>query len=101
MKLLGCIKLVLLTTGSHKILTDYSGIKREAYLLKKPYILLIELSWFTEISKVEWKILTQSNPNLIAFLINNFEPNGEHPEIFCNGRVDLKIIEDLEERFGK
>ena len=45
--------------------------------------------------------LTQSNMNHIAFLINNFEPNGVHPEIFCNGRADLKIIEDLEERFGK
>jgi len=27
--------------------------------------------------------------------------DGKHPEIFGNGKAYLKIIDDLEERFGK
>lgn len=100
-KPLGYIEFVRLAAGSHKILTDSGGVRREAYILKKPCIVLIELSWFPEISRAGWKVLANPNPKSIAFLINNFEPKGEHPEIFGNGRAYIKIICDLEERFGK
>jgi UDP-N-acetylglucosamine 2-epimerase len=100
-KPLGYIEFIRLAAGSHKILTDSGGVRREAYLLKKPCIVLIELSWFPEISQAGWKVLTHPDPNQIAFLINNFEPKGEHPEIFGDGEAHIKIIDDLETRFGK
>jgi len=100
-KPLGYVEFIQLAAGSHKILTDSGGVRREAYILKKPCIVLIELSWFPEISQAGWKVLTQPDQSRIAFLINNFEPNGGHPEIFGNGKAYLKIIDDLEERFGK
>ncbi len=100
-KPLGYVEFIRLAAGSHKIITDSGGVRREAYILKKPCIVLIELSWFPEISKAGWKVLTHPNPNRIAYLINNFEATGRHPEIFGNGRAYLKIIDDLEKRFGK
>ncbi len=100
-KPLGYVEFIRLAAGSHKILTDSGGVRREAYLLKKPCIVLIELSWFPEISQAGWKVLTSPHSERIAYLINNFEPNGEHPEIFGNGKAHHKIIDDLEERFGR
>jgi len=92
---------IRLAAGSEKILTDSGGVRREAYLLRKPCIVLIELSWFPEISQAGWNVLTEPNSKHIAQLINNFEPKKNHPEIFGDGKAYIKIINDLEERFGK
>ncbi len=100
LKPLGYVEFIRLAAGAEKILTDSGGVRREAYLLKKPCIVLIELSWFPEISQAGWKVLTTPNANRIAHLINNFEPESKHPEIFGNCKAYLKIIDDLEKRFG-
>jgi UDP-N-acetylglucosamine 2-epimerase len=68
--------------------------------MKKPCIVLIELSWFPEISEAGWKVLTGPNPERIASLINEFEPTGEHRDIFGDGKAYIKIVDDLEKRFG-
>jgi len=98
---LGYVDFIRLAAGSEKILTDSGGVRREAYLLKKPCIVLIELSWFPEISQAGWNVLTAPRSEHIAHLINNFKPKKEHPEIFGDGKAYIKIINDLEERFGK
>jgi UDP-N-acetylglucosamine 2-epimerase len=97
---MGYTNFIRLAAGASKILTDSGGVRREAYLLRKPCVVLIELSWFPEISEAGWKVLTGPDPNRIAYLINNFEAKENHPEIFGNGKAHIKIIEHLEERFG-
>lgn len=97
---MGYLDFVRLLAGANKVLTDSGGVRREAYLLKKPCIVLIELSWFPEISDAGWKVLTGPDPNRIAQLINDFEPVGEHPDLFGDGKAHMKIISDLEKRFG-
>ncbi len=99
-KPMGYLEFVRLMAGADKILTDSGGVRREAYLLKKPCIVLIELSWFPEISEAGWKILTGPDPERISQLINEFEPAGEHRNIFGDGNAYIKIIDDLERRFG-
>lgn len=99
-KPMGYLEFVKLTAGADKILTDSGGVRREAYLMKKPCIVLIELSWFPEISEAGWKVLTGPNPERIASLINEFEPTGEHRDIFGDGKAYIKIVDDLEKRFG-
>ncbi|MHA1386612.1 MAG: non-hydrolyzing UDP-N-acetylglucosamine 2-epimerase [Candidatus Helarchaeota archaeon] len=101
LKPLSYVKFIQLAAGAEKILTDSGGVRREAYLLKKPCIVLIELSWFLEISQAGWNVLTAPHSEHIAYLINNFKPKKEHPEIFGDGKAHIKIINDLEERFGK
>src|SRR3989441_12656467 len=95
------VDFVRLAAGADKILADSGGVRREAYLLKKPCIVLIELSWFPEISKAGWKVLTSPDPHRIAELVNNFEPVGEHVDLFGDGKAHLKIVDDLEKRFGQ
>jgi UDP-N-acetylglucosamine 2-epimerase (non-hydrolysing) len=97
---LGYVDFVKLLAGADKVLTDSGGVRREAYLLKKPCVVLIELSWFPEISRAGWKVLTGPDPERIASLINAFEPTGPHCELFGDGRAHLKILDDLEQRFG-
>ncbi|MGH7987234.1 MAG: non-hydrolyzing UDP-N-acetylglucosamine 2-epimerase [Candidatus Binataceae bacterium] len=99
-KPVGYVDFIKLAAGAAKILTDSGGVRREAYLLYKPCIVLIELSWFPDISKAGWKVLTGPDPERIASLINSFEPRTEHPNIFGDGHAYLKIIDDLESRYG-
>lgn len=99
-KPMGYFDFIKLAAGANKILTDSGGVRREAYLLRKPCIVLIELSWFPEISEAGWKVLTGPDPDRIAQLVNDFEPSGEWRNIFGDGKAYLKIIDDLEERFG-
>lgn len=100
-KPLGYLDFIKLAASSNKILTDSGGVRREAYILKKPCIVLIELSWFPEITQTGWNVLINPNSKKIAKLINEFDPNKEHPEIFGDGNAYKRIIKDLEERFDK
>ena len=99
-KPMGYLEFLRLLAGADKVLTDSGGVRREAYLLKKPCIVLIELSWFPEISHAGWKVLTGPDIDGIANLVRTFEPHGEHRTIFGNGDAYLKIINDLEVRYG-
>jgi UDP-N-acetylglucosamine 2-epimerase (non-hydrolysing) len=89
-----------LTAGADKILTDSGGVRREAYLLKKPCVVLIELSWFPEISQAGWKVLTGPDPGRIADLIKSFEPTRQHQELFGDGAAHAKIVDGLMRRYA-
>ena len=99
-KPMGYVDFVRLAAGADKILTDSGGVRREAYLLRKPCIVLIELSWFPEISQAGWKVLTGPDPARIADLIKNFEPTGPHQDLFGDGNAHRKIVDGLARRYG-
>jgi UDP-GlcNAc3NAcA epimerase len=99
-KPLGYVDFIRLAAGADKILTDSGGVRREAYLLRKPCIVLIELSWFPEISQAGWKVLTGPDPARIADLIENFEPAGPHQDLFGDGNAYRKIVDGLVRRYG-
>lgn len=99
-KPMGYLDFVKLMAGADKVLTDSGGVRREAYLMRKPCIVLIELSWFPEITEAGWKVLTGPDSEKIAHLVNEFEPTGEHRNIFGDGKAYMNIIDDLEKRFG-
>src|SRR5260370_42696751 len=86
-KPMGYVDFLRLTAGADKIVTDSGGVRREAYLLHKPCIVLIEISWFPEISQAGWKVLTGPHPDRIAALVRNFEPTGPYKELFGDGKA--------------
>ena len=100
-KPMGYVAFLRLTAGADKILTDSGGVRREAYLLKKPCVVLIELSWFPEISQAGWKVLTGPDPGRIADLIKTFEPTGVHQELFGDGAAHAKIVGGLMRRYAR
>lgn len=99
-KPMGYLDFVKLTARANKVLTDSGGVRREAYLMHKPCVVLIELSWFPEIEERGWKVRTGPDSERIAKLIREFEPTGEHADIFGDGEAYVKILDDLETRFG-
>jgi UDP-GlcNAc3NAcA epimerase len=99
-KPMGYVEFLKLMAGADKILTDSGGVRREAYLLRKPCIVLIELSWFPEISRAGWKVLTGPNPDRIADLIRNFEPTGPYQNLFGDGMAHVKIVDGLMRRYA-
>ena len=99
-KPMGYVDFVRLAAGADKILTDSGGVRREAYLLHKPCIVLIELSWFPEISQTGWKVLTGPDPARIADLVRNFEPTGPHMELFGDGAAYRRIVDGLVSRYA-
>jgi UDP-GlcNAc3NAcA epimerase len=99
-KPMGYVDFLRLTAGANKILTDSGGVRREAYLLRKPCIVLIELSWFPEISQAGWKVLTGPDPDRIADLIRNFEPAGPHQNLFGDGLAHRNIVDGLVKRYA-
>jgi len=98
-KPVGYVDFLRLTAGANKILTDSGGVRREAYLLRKPCVVLIDLSWFPEISQVGWKVLTGPDPARIADLVSNFEPTGSYQELFGDGTAHRKIVDGLVSRY--
>jgi UDP-N-acetylglucosamine 2-epimerase (non-hydrolysing) len=99
-KPMGYVDFLRLTAGANKILTDSGGVRREAYLLRKPCIVLIEISWFPEISQAGWKVLTRPDPDRIAHLVRNFEPTGPHRELFGDGTAHQRIADGLIKRYA-
>ncbi len=97
---MGYVDFLRLMAGADKILTDSGGVRREAYLLRKPCIVLIELSWFPEISRAGWKVLTGPDPDRIASLIEKFEPRGPYEELFGDGTAHVKIVDGLVRRYA-
>ena len=97
---MGYVDFLRLMAGADKVLTDSGGVRREAYLLRKPCIVLIEISWFPEISRAGWKVLTGPDPERIANLIQTFEPRGPHKELFGDGRAHVKIVDSLVRRYA-
>ena len=99
-KPMGYVDFVRLAAGADKIVTDSGGVRREAYLLRKPCIVPIEISWFPEISQAGWKILTEPEPDRIADLVCNFEPAGPYKELFGDGKAHRKIVDGLVRKYA-
>lgn len=91
---------VKLLAGANKVITDSGGVRREGYILKKPVIVLIDITWFYEILKAGWKVVVDADSGKIADAIRNFEPPEIHPEIFGDGYAYKRIVGNLVSRFG-
>jgi len=91
---------VKLLAGANKVITDSGGVRREGYILKKPVVVLIDITWFPEILETGWKVVVDADPDKIASAVRNFEPPKIHPEIFGNGYAYKRIVGTLVDRFG-
>jgi len=96
----GYIEFVRLLAGANKVVTDSGGVRREAYILEKPAIIAINLTWFPCIKRAGWKVVTGPDAASIADAIANFEPPKEHPVLFGDGRAYVKIVDAIVEHFG-
>ncbi len=96
----GYKEFVSLLAGCDKVLTDSGGVRREGYILGKPVIVLIEITWFPAIARVGWKRIVGANRKAIIEAIQNFTPPAEHPPIFGDGDAHERIVDSIVARFS-
>lgn len=96
----GYVEFVRLLCGADKVITDSGGVRREAYILGKPAIIAIDLTWFPCVLKAGWKRVTGPNTKKIVGAIREFEPPSDHPDLFGDGRAHVKIVNAIVGRFG-
>lgn len=93
----GYTEFVELISQANKVITDSGGVRREAYILGKPIILLLDLIWFPEIHDAGWACVVDDDQEKIITSIQEFEPpRKEKPIIFGDGYAHKKIVDDIE-----
>ncbi|MHA1221801.1 MAG: non-hydrolyzing UDP-N-acetylglucosamine 2-epimerase [Candidatus Heimdallarchaeaceae archaeon] len=98
---LNYIDFVKLLSSAEKVVTDSGGVRREAYILKKPIINLSNIVWFKEILETGFKFVANYEYEKICYGINDFSPKGEFNEnIFGDGKAYIKILESIKQRFS-
>ena len=97
----GYLEFVNLLAGANKVITDSGGVRREAYILGKPGIIVIDISWFPCISDVGWKVITGPDTGKIINAIECFEPPKDHPELFGDGKAYIKIVDAIENSYSE
>lgn len=97
----GYLDFVKLIACAHKVVTDSGGVRREAYILKKPIINISELIWVPEMVEAGWSISVCDDKPAIKEAINDFMPPERHPNIFGDGNAAEKIVQHLSGRYSK
>lgn len=97
---IGYKEFVTLLAGSNKVLTDSGGVRREAFMLGKPVIVLIDITWFPAIARAGWKRTAGADRSAIMEALRNFEPPAERPPIFGDGHAHEKIVDAILTRFS-
>lgn len=89
------VEFVKLIAGADKVLTDSGGVRREAYILSKPVVLLIDIIWFPEIHKTGWIYIAGDDCRKIVEGIHNFPKPSRKPLIFGDGNAHIKIVKKI------
>ena len=82
------------------VLTDSGGVRREAFLLKKPVINFSNIIWFREILDAGYKTVGYYEKERIEDALNNFKPDpAKYYDIFGNGNAHKIILKEIADRF--
>lgn len=96
----GYLDFVRMLAGANKVITDSGGVRREAYILGKPAIIAIGITWFPCILRAGWKVVAGPHADKISSAIREFEPPSDRPEFFGDGYAYRKIADAIVSRFG-
>jgi len=95
------VPMLRLTAGADKVISDSGGLRREAYILGKPVVSLIELNWVPEMVDAGWEWMAGADMEKIQQGIEAFTPPKMQPTIFGDGKAAERIITVLSERYGR
>lgn len=96
----GYVEMIKLLCGCRKVISDSGGLRREAYMCGKPVISLAPFVWFKKMHALGYEFLVGSRPDKIEWAIQNFDPPGERPAIFGDGRAGEYILRTLWTQWG-
>ncbi len=80
----------------NKVFTDSGGVTREAFFARKPCIIPMENSWWSEVVESGWALEVGTDNDKITNALNSFIPKNDYPEgLFGNGDSSKKIAKAL------
>lgn len=97
----GYASFLRLLAGCDLLLSDSGGARREAYLLGKRVISLIELVWVPSMVSSGWERVCGADAERILAGLKSFPEPADHPPLFGDGHAADRIVSVLTERFGR
>lgn len=95
-KPLGYIDFIKLVASSNKVLTDSGGVQREAYLLRKPVIVLRDRTEWVELVEKGWVLLLNPVHDININFILDFNPSNYPEGLLGDGRASERIARIVE-----
>jgi UDP-N-acetylglucosamine 2-epimerase (non-hydrolysing) len=92
---LGYLDFLKLLKYSDRVITDSGGVQREAYLLKKPTIVLRKTTEWIELVKAGWIKLYDPDIKIPLEEILSFKPSPHYENILGDGNASEKIAKIL------
>ena len=89
-----------LLAGCERVVSDSGGVRREAYILGKPVVSLIEFEWAPAMVEAGWELVAGADPARITEGIQMFRPPPDRPPIFGDGHAAERIVATLCERYS-
>ena len=93
---LGYLDFIKLVAHSRMVLTDSGGVQREAYLLRRPVVVLRNRTEWIELVEQGWALLMNPESVLVADMILEFEPKNYPIGLLGDGKAGKKIVKIIE-----
>jgi UDP-N-acetylglucosamine 2-epimerase len=90
------LEMLVLEKNARMVLTDSGGVQKEAYLLAVPCVTLREETEWVETVEAGWNTLVGANKTRILKAVSTFQPQGEPPQVFGDGRASQKMTQCLQ-----
>lgn len=95
------LDMLALEKNARLILTDSGGMQKEAYFFGVPCVTLREETEWVETTEAGWNLLVGAEQQTIVNAICEFQPQGERPEVFGDGKASQRIALHLQSVFGE
>lgn len=87
--------------GCRKVISDSGGLRREAYMVEKPVISLVNFVWVQSMVDLDFEYLADADPARLGWAIREFDPQTPRPELFGDGRAAWRILQTLAANGGR
>ena len=94
------LDMLALEKDARLILTDSGGVQKEAYFFGVPCLTLREETEWVETTEAGWNLLVGANEQRIAEAIRDFQPQGERPPLFGDGKASQRVALHLQSVFA-
>ncbi|MBI4404332.1 MAG: UDP-N-acetylglucosamine 2-epimerase (non-hydrolyzing) [Deltaproteobacteria bacterium] len=96
----GFVDFLKLLAAASMVVTDSGGVRREAYIYKKPVVNTSEFIWVPEMVEAGWSLPVGYDARRITEAIKFFQPPEQHPAIFGDGHAAERIATELKKRYS-
>jgi UDP-N-acetylglucosamine 2-epimerase len=92
----GYLEMLKLEKNARLVLTDSGGVQKEAYFFGVPCVTLREETEWVETVEAGWNTLVGANKERILQAVHTFQPEGDQPKVFGDGKASEKMVRHLE-----